>query len=703
MTLPTNADIDAAVPATGPKPRSDLMNALLKTTLAEISASRRDSSSPKDFGGDPSGVVDSTAAVAAVISAMNAGGVAGRFDGGIWRVTSALPQITRPIIVGDGSGEIFVDYVPAAGAAIFDAKIPIGEVYTVTAVDLGITYDASGTFTADSTVTRLTLSLAGAQAMPAVGAVGKLTGTNVLSPNENTTDQSGVHIEVLAVSGSFVYVPWIPLDTYSTGMQLIMLGTQPCAIEGVRFRGNFATVVSGDAKYAFLRVQGAIFDRLARLRFRDGCEAAIQRWGCFMGGTHNIRVAHMRSALLSEAAVIAGYGVVDAGCWQSLHTDMGGFDCRHLFTTVTLAPTADRVAWGRNFRPLVEGGQAAGCSAACFDTHPDAWEAAFKNCRAVGGYFGESGAPIGFQLRGGLGRVDGCSASDFQYGYQITKTVANEGGSHSVVNSRYDGSGIPVRILHDAALSAANARQRVFLGNLHLEANLVSTAGVFAAAADIELIGNVRVVTKNAANARGIELTEISSIRSAGGKLVFDCQQGINFPRPIIARGDGCGVPGLDLEVIAGAISWQGVISENENPAAVMAEVRIDCDADKAPSTSGGQNSSNGASAMLQPTSAIKIRGTVQRGRSGAPRTSSFTLQAFDHGRIIPVTATATVTVPAAIVLGQDFECQIAAFAAVTIDGPGATNTALTSGQSGRIRVMNGVVQTAVASNTVIS
>jgi hypothetical protein len=46
--------------------------------------------------------------------------------------------------------------------------------------------------------------------MPAVGAVGKLTGTNILSPNENATDQSGVHIEVLAVSGSFVYVPWIP-------------------------------------------------------------------------------------------------------------------------------------------------------------------------------------------------------------------------------------------------------------------------------------------------------------------------------------------------------------------------------------------------------------------------------------------------------------------------------------------------------------
>jgi hypothetical protein len=37
---------------------------------------------------------------------------------------------------------------------------------------------------------------------------------------------------------------------------------------------------------------------------------------------------------------------------------------------------------------------------------------------------------------------------------------------------------------------------------------------VFAAAADIELIGNVRVVTKNAANARAFELTEASA-RSA--------------------------------------------------------------------------------------------------------------------------------------------------------------------------------------------
>jgi hypothetical protein len=82
----------------------------------------------------------------------------------------------------------------------------------------------------------------------------------------------------------------------------------------------------------------------------------------------------------------------------------------------------------------------------------------------------------------------------------------------------------------------------------------------------------------------------------------------------------------------------------------------------------------------------------------GAPRTSSFALQAFDNRSRIVVTATATVTIPAALVLGPDFECIILAQGAtVTIDGPGATNITLAPNQFSRIWSSNGVVYAGTA------
>jgi len=705
MTLPTTTDVDNAVPATGPNPRSDLTNTLLKNILSEISAARRDSVSPKDFAGDPTGAADSTAAVAAVITAMNAGGVAGRFDGGTWRVTSALPQITRPIVVGDGSGEIYVDWNASGGVPIFDCKIQVGEVYTVTAVDLGIVYDASGTFTADSTVTRLTLSLVGAQVMPTVGSVGKLSATNVLVPNENATDQVGVHVEVLAVSGSFVYVPWVPVDTYSTSMQLVMLGTVPCSIEGLRFRGNFPQVVAQDQRYAFVHVEGAIFPRVARMRFRDGSEAALQFAGCFMASTTNIRVAHMRSALLSETPAILGYGVVDVGCWMPEHHDLGGYDVRHLYTTRTFGPGVARVAWGRSFRPKVIGGQAGGCSAACFDTHSDAWEPSFIGCRAVGGYFGESGSPLAFQLRGSRGTISGCRAADFIYGVQLTKLVAAELGGHTISDFRYDGTGVGIRCVHDAGITGAPARQTAYLDGVHIETT--NQIGLLAIATDLVIAGTLRINLKSAASAcRGLDIDEATTIRTAGGKYVFDCTgstAGTN-PRAITLNGNNCAGPTLDMQVVAGAIAWQGVISENDSPAAANGVWNITIDTDVRPLAVSGAFSSNGAGGLLQPPGALKLVATVNGGRVQAAKTAAYSLHSFDNRSVIPVTSTATITVPSAAILGPEFECYILAVGvAVTIDGTTVAGTVpLASGSMARIKVINNAVYTSAVAMTAI-
>lgn len=700
MTLPTNTDIDNAIPPLGStRPRSDLANAVLKNMLAEIAAARRDSVSPKDFGAVGDKIVDDTSAVVSVINLMNSAGVAGRFDGGIWRITSALPTVTRPVFVGDGSGAIYVDYNVTAGAAVLDCAPPIGEVYTVTAV-AQVTYDANGAFTDDSTVTKLTLSLGGGQSMPAKGSIGKLTATNVLAANGGT-DQTGQHVYILDVVGSDVFVPAFLYDTFSTSMQLIMLGTNPCSLEGFSMIGNYSSIVANDLRYHFARVTGAIAPPCRRLTFIDGSDVGLLLAGTYAASTDRIRVRRMRNATASESPQVLGYGVQDAGSWLSQHRDLGGVDCRHVYTTNSVAPSFPRIMWGRTFRPQIVGGQASGCSAAAYDCHADCVGSEFQNLRVVGGYLGEDSAGIGIQLRGAQARALNCSVADLPVGIQVKKTYVGEVGQHSIQGYRYDGSGIGISLQFEAGLTGSDQRQRVRVGNSHIRTS--GFWGIGLSAADLEITGRVLVehVGAPASTSRAVDLSNAATIRSAGGKLVHDFSDVSNAPnpRPINCTGDLCAIPGLDVQVIAGSITWRGVVCEGNSPAASMGECRVNCDADAPPTSASGGFSSNGSNTLLSPG---MLRGffTINNSRAPANKAANFAITAWDNRRRITCTSPITVTVPSAAVLGPDFECFIIADGAtVIIDGTGTTNLTINAGQNTRIGVRNGKVWCSGANN----
>ena len=129
----------------------------------------------------------------------------------------------------------------------------------------------------------------------------------------------------------------------------------------------------------------------------------------------------------------------------------------------------------------------------------------------------------------------------------------------------------------------------------------------------------------------------------------------------------------LAVEVRAGAVVRQAVVSSERRPAATMGAMRIRCEADTAPAAASGGYSQHGGGNLLT-AGALDLR-IVAGGGQVAAKSAGFTLKAEHHTQRIPVTSGVTVVVSSAAVLGPNFECWIYAVGVtVTLDGPGATN-----------------------------
>ena len=658
--------------------------------------------SVKDFGGIGDGSTNDTAALSACINACNNNASVLDLSGGTWRVTGALPTITHPFIMSDGTGEIYVDHNSAG--PILDVAPPLGEVYTVTAI-AEVLFDFAGAFSNDSPVTRLTLSLGGGQSMPVVGSIGKLTATNQLNGVE-TGDQAGQHCYIAAVSGSFVYIPWDLHDTYTTSMQLVMLSTKAVVIGNFRMRANWDALVAGDWRAEFIRITGAINPLVEQVSFRDGAQG-LSLWGTYGAITNGIRAHHFRNAVQSEVPGVSGYGVVDGGSWGSTHFGIGGTDCRHVYTTISPdAASNARVAWGRTFSPTLVGGHASGCSSAAYDTHSDAVDPEFIGMRIHSTYYGESSGAHGFQFRGVRGRMVGCRVRGGATGFQLYKQFANEEHFHTLIDCSYEGEGTPLRVEHEVGLTGSDARQTVRVRDFHGRTSGMN--GIDLEDADLQIEGTIRIEqTGSVVGPRAIYMRAASTAESVGnGRLLHDCSAvtGGVTPRVITFEGPNCGADGLDVTVKSGAVVWQAVVSENDDPSpAVAGTFRVNCDADTVPLTSSGGYSEFGPSNLLT-TGALRLRLTIDGGGQVAARTAGFNVKASDHRAIIPVTAAVSATVPSVDILGPYFECWIQAIGVtVTINGPGATNVSLTTGRVARVYVLNGQTYAADMAVTQIS
>lgn len=651
---------------------------------------------PRMFQADPNGGTSAVDALNDCIDRMNGDGATLDLSNGRWLVDGELDPINRPCIIGNGTGEILVDYEVEDGAAILDCEVPIGEVYAVSAIT-STTYDFAGAYSGDTTVVRLTLSLGGGQSMPSVGAVGKLTATDAISGVESG-DQVGQHIVVAAVSGSYVYIATPALfDAYSTSMQLVMLGTAPVFLGGFTMRGVWADVVADDLLYDFIRIQGAIEPQCERLCFADGPGSGLVLAGTWCAETRGIRARRLRNATASESPAIPGYGVLDAGSFGSTHQGLGGSDCRHVYTTVSPDASGwDRVAWGRTFYPRVLGGTAYGCSAAAYDVHSDCVGPEFNGLTVYGGYYGENSAGAGMQFRGVRGRMIGCRVENTAVGFELYKQFAAEPCGYELIDCHYEGAGTPIRAEHGDDLTGSDARQTITVRDFH--GRTTGLIGIDLQDADLIVEGVVTIEhVGNVSTPRAIYGRAKATHRSrGGGRLVHDFSAMTDTPSPrvITFQGADCSTGGGDLnvEVRAGSVAWQAVVSENDNPAATMGAMRIRCEADTAPEAASGGYSQHGGSNLLT-AGALDLRLTVAGGGQVAAKSAGFTVTAAHNGQRIPCTSALTAAVSSAAVLGPNFECWLYAVGiTVTIDGPGGTNVSLTTGKAARIYTRSSVV-----------
>ena len=332
--------------------------------------------------------------------------------------------------------------------------------------------------------------------MPLPGQVCKLT-SNLQLTGVDPGDSTGQHFAVLSTSGStLVFTATSLFDPYGATnplnqCQFTLLSDAPVQVRGLKFKGRFDRVVSEDWRKSALEVIGARYPYMRDVLVED-ISQGIMFLGCWGAVTNGLKAHHLRAATASETPAVAGYGVVDSGCFGTVHLGLSGYDCRHLFTTVS-ATAVDwpRVAWGRSLLPTVIGGTAQGCASSAFDTHPDCIGATFIGLTAQGGYFGEQSDGCAIQLRGSSSRVINCRGVNTQQGLNIYKQIAGQGGGHQIDGFYYRGQGTGLRVDCDDSLSATDRRQQVRLKDVELETSAQNAMRLRFG--DIDIEGSVRV------------------------------------------------------------------------------------------------------------------------------------------------------------------------------------------------------------------
>jgi hypothetical protein len=108
--------------------------------------------------------------------------------------------------------------------------------------------------------------------------------------------------------------------------------------------------------------------------------------GLSLAGTFNAVVDQFTAGFLDSSD---GYGVADGGAYSRI-LGLQAHNVRHAYTTIkgttSWPPSAENlISLGRTFGTVIEGGLATGGAETLWDTHADAEDVTFLNCRATGG------------------------------------------------------------------------------------------------------------------------------------------------------------------------------------------------------------------------------------------------------------------------------------------------------------------------------
>ena len=420
-----------------------------------------------------------------------------RLDG-VYTITTAVPTVsfTTGRLRVEGSGKIVV----AANMSVavgFHATYPAA--VSVSAV-AAATREFPGVSTSTTAATKITASGHGC----GVGDLIKIVSDDQLPITSAVNHRRGEFAYVADVDGADIYIAGALLETYSTTVRLVRVRQEPRLVwDGPTFEAT-----SGQSWTTFfLRVRG-FYRPVIRTGFRNGYSVGLDISSCYMAEA-NVEGVQMLNRV--QSAGVAGYMVQDQASYMS-RVHLTGTDARHGYTNTTPTSTTsdEPYLYGRTLGSVVTGAF-SGSSAAAWDTHTEAVEIAFHDCRSAATRFGESAAGTGIQMRGTRVRAVNCADRGSAHGALFYAQVAGDCTDCELVNFQYDGDGDAIRINNSSATNDAT-RPRIRGGRLStsngrtiaaqqcagavIDDLLIAPTGSAAGATGILLMGDADVLVR---------------------------------------------------------------------------------------------------------------------------------------------------------------------------------------------------------------
>ncbi|MEN5338896.1 hypothetical protein ABE583_02735 [Stenotrophomonas sp. TWI143] len=170
------------------------------------------------------------------------------------------------------------------------------------------------------------------------------------------------------------------------------------------FRSDY--VEPGNA--AIVYVQGCLAPDVSGIRAMRAKSETVEFVSCLFDRTHNIVTSNGTTDFTTGAYA---YGVVEYGCEFGMHSDLFGYQIRHVYTDGSLItqPNDERTyRYGRTKGSAVVNSKGWLCQNAAFDTHWSSHGIQFMGCHGYAPFNGPNSSQRNFQLRGSFGLVQDC-------------------------------------------------------------------------------------------------------------------------------------------------------------------------------------------------------------------------------------------------------------------------------------------------------
>lgn len=178
---------------------------------------------------------------------------------------------------------------------------------------------------------------------------------------------------------------------------------------------QFDTTNVIDNKAPFVSVEHSVFPTfLSTMSIKGGGEL-LKLASCFMYKVDKMQASNLTN---DPANGNIGYGVNDQGSYAGLVSNCTFTNVRHGYTT-----TAGE--YGDTAFARINNCEGHGCTNAPFDTHREAYNIEFNDCRSFGTLQGADSLGAGFQLRSTDSVLRGCTSESDLFGFYLFQEADN--------------------------------------------------------------------------------------------------------------------------------------------------------------------------------------------------------------------------------------------------------------------------------------